>query len=165
MNFITFGNTSGVPETWNIELTQVTTGGNGLSGCAAPISTTVNSFCTPPGSAFNEENESCSGNGTVSGTSCQVVVSLVFDGIAYQGPGTTGPSYVVQGTFSTTFSGTNLETINTDIGNFSDVVTSDSGSLVLTAISTTPEPMTSVLVGAGLLALGLINRKRPGIKS
>lgn len=156
-DFIQF---SGKP--WTIELTTVDLGGDGSSGCVATtISTSSNQFCSPPTGPFNEENYACSGDGTVSGTACQVDISFAFTGIANDGSGNMS---TVTGTFSTTFSGTNFQSINTDIADGEDVVTSDSGSLVFRATATTPEPMSSALVGAGLLLIGLVNRKRLGVK-
>lgn len=144
-NFINFAPS----EPWSIELTMVDLGGETGSCAALPVQN--GQTCTPPGTPFNENNYACSGS------SCEVSVTFAFNGIANDGSGNMSN---VAGTFSTTFSGTNFQTINSDISGGYDVVTSDSGTLVFSATSSVPEPMSSALVGAGLLIIGLVNRKR-----
>jgi len=149
LGFITFSG-----ELWTIELTEVQTGSFGTTGCAGPAAS--GQTCTPPSTPFNETNTSCSTSSTGNAL-CSVGVQFDFMGIANDGSGNLS---TVQGTFETTFSATSLQAINTAIMGGADVVTSDSATISFSPISGVPEPMTSALVGAGLIALGLLKRKR-----
>jgi hypothetical protein len=147
--FITF---SGEP--WTIELTQIQAGSFGASGCASAAAS--GQVCSPPGTPFDELNTSCTTS--MSGNAlCSVGVNFNFTGIANDGSGNLSN---VQGTFGTTFSATSFQAINTAIGGGSDVVTSDSATISFLPITTTPEPMTSGLIGAGLIGLGFLKRRQ-----
>jgi hypothetical protein len=148
-NFITFGS-----DPWSISLTELRSGSDGQpAGCPVTGPPVDGQICTPVGSPFNEQN-SCTGS---TPGSCTVAISLSFLGVANDGSGHLSN---VIGTFSTTFSGTDFQAINFAISNGSDVVTSDSGTLNITAITGTPEPATSALIGGGLIGLGFLARKR-----
>jgi hypothetical protein len=149
-NFITF-----TGEPWTIELTQIQAGSFGLSGCGGTGSS--GQVCSPPGTPFNESNTSCTMS-MAGNALCSVGVNFNFVGIANDGSGNLSN---VQGTFGTTFSATSLQQVNLAIGGGSDVVTSDSATLSFSPIvtTTTPEPVTSALVGAGLIGIGLLRRK------
>ncbi len=149
-NFITFN-----LDPWSVTLTEVQPGSDpsDLGSCFGALSN--GQTCTPAGSPFNEQN-SCSGTAPLSPSNCTVDVNFFFTGTATNG---SQPSTVI-GKFSTTFSGTDYQIINTDISQGLDVVTSDTGTIYFTAGSaTTPEPVTAVLIGTGLIALGLLKRK------
>jgi hypothetical protein len=143
-NFVTFNH-----DPWNITLTEVIGGVDGAGACGAAA--TSGQICTPGGTPFNEQNEFCA-----SSTSCEVVISFQFDGTAFNGSSQSS----VSGIFSTTFSGTTFQAINEAIAGGADVVTSDSSTLIITPLTGVPEPMTSALIGTGLLGLGLLGRKR-----
>jgi len=136
-NFITFS----ARPTWSISLTEILPGTDGAAGCA-PGGT----FCTPPGSPFNLQNEA--GN--------QVLVGFAFMGIASDGLGNTSVAF---GTISTTFSSTTLQQILTDLNNGQSIVSSANATVGVTTI---PEPksISLLLLGAGLLLVSIIYRRR-----
>jgi len=145
--FVTFN----LNPTWSVTLTEVVAGSDPstMAACLGPLSN--GQTCTPAGTPFNEQNQ-CTGT---TASTCTVDINFQFIGTATNGSATSS----VIGKFSTTFSGTDYQIINTDIGQGLDVVTSDSGTLFFTPVSGVPEPMTSALVGAGLIVLGLLKRK------
>jgi len=155
-NFITFS--SPTASTWSIELTELLPGSFSTAGCAgAPGTGIAGQTCTPPlaNSPFNLTNEGPAGQPATG-----VDVSFAFTGLIMDGnPADTDP---VSGTFSTTFSGTDLQTLVTDIAAGETIVTSAQGNISIQASTvTTPEPSTMMLAGLGgaLLALGAIRRR------
>jgi len=151
-NFITFNS-----DAWSVILTQIQPGVDGTSQCAAALAA-GSQLCTPPGSAFNEQN-SCPA-GVTSASQCTVTISLSLAGTANDGSGHLSS---MVGVFQTTFSGTTFQTINADIAAGKDVVTSDSGTLNFTPTSAVPEPATFGLIGIALLALGFVKYKRVSV--
>jgi hypothetical protein len=148
--FITFNS-----DPWTVTLTEIQLGSDPAGTCIGD--TLANGqTCTPAGTPFNEQN-TCSGSAPYNPSNCTVDISFFFTGTATNG----SQSSSVIGKFATTFSGTDYQLIDTDISQGLDVVTSDTGTINFTAgIATTPEPVTAALVGAGLIALGLLKRKR-----
>jgi len=142
--FITFNNGS----FWTITLTNILAGVDGTGSCAAAPA--AGQFCSPPGGPFNEQNSGVCAAGAL--TNCTANISFSFLGTAFNGL----QSSAVAGIFSTTFSGTDYQNLNAAVLAGQDIVTSDSGTLNVTAI---PEPMTFSLVGLGLLGLGFVSRK------
>jgi len=140
-NFITFPQ----QPTWSIALTLLELGTDGTAGCAgAPGSGTPGQVCSIPNSPFDLQN-----------TSTGVTVSFAFLGSLTNGT-STNP---IQGNFSTTFSGTDLQTILSAINQGESIATGATGSLTIQ--SAAPEPSTILLAGLGgaLLALGAIRRR------
>jgi hypothetical protein len=135
-NFITFTAEPG----WNITLTEVLPGddSNACDGTSA--------YCTPAGSPFNLQNEA--GN--------QVLVGFSFLGTETDGMGDVS---AVSGTFSTTFSDTNYQTILADLHAGDAIVSSANATIGVTPI---PEPASiyQLLLGSGLLLGCLAYRRR-----
>jgi len=129
-SFITFSAEPG----WNITLTEVLPG-NDSTQCNGTVST-----CTPAGSPFDLQNEA--GN--------QVLVGFAFMGTATDGLGNMS---TVGGTFSTTFSNTNYQTILADLTAGESIVSSANATIGVTPITTTPEPASiyMLLLGSALL--------------
>lgn len=145
--FITFP----LDSTWSVTLTEVLPGSDTASATCQAQSLTPGQSCTPLGTPFNEQNQ-----GTcTSASNCSAVISFLFNGTATNGTNTSQ----VSGTFSTTFTGTDYQIIDSDIASNLDVVTSDSGTVNFT-FSSVPEPMTSGMIGIGLTLLGVLGRKR-----
>lgn len=137
-SFITFT----AEPTWNITLTELLPGNDGVAGCTDPNGI----HCSPAGSPFNLDNEA-GGN---------VLVGFAFVGTASDGKGDT--SYVT-GTFSTTFTNTDYQQILQDLTNGEAVVSSANATI---GVSTIPEPASFSLffLGSGLLAISAIYRRR-----
>lgn len=150
-NFVTFNNGS----VWNITLTEVQNGVDGATGCSASVA--AGTTCTPPGTPFNMENTGTCSAGNLA--NCNVTISFTFLGTANNGSATSS----VSGTFQTTFSGTDYQNILAAIGKGEDVVTSNSGTFFMTPVTGVPEPITSALIGVGLLGLGVMRRKRRSV--
>jgi len=148
-NFLTFN-----LDAWSVILTQIQPGVDGTSQCGSALAA-GSQICTPPGSAFNEQN-SCP-VGVTSASQCTVTISLSLAGTANDGSGHLSS---MVGIFQTTFSGTTFQAINADIANGLDVVTSDSGTFNFVPTSAVPEPATFGLIGAALFALGVVKSRR-----
>jgi hypothetical protein len=148
------------------ETVQLNAGGPAIFDLLNIIAPTGLSACT-----FATNSGACS-TGTFSflqQTSTQVVISLALNEIGYVGSSTTGfTSYL--GVFSTTLSGniagcTGANCADT-IGNIllweatAGHTVSSSWSATQSPVSSVPEPMTSSLMGVGLVGLGLISRRR-----
>jgi hypothetical protein len=117
------------------------------AACGAPPA--AGQTCTPPGSPFNLSN-------ILSGGSISTVISLGLSGTVRNT--TTTELSVFTGTLSTQIDHTSYQAILTTLGTpGGSVSTSYSGSFTATAI---PEPATSGLIGAALLGLGVLMRRR-----
>ena len=137
-NFITFA----AQPSWSITLTEVLPGVFSSASCgAAPA---AGQTCTPLNSPFNMTN--------VAGA--QVNVNFAFLGIANDGLGNLSS---ISGTFGTTFSSTNFQSILAAIQNGQAVVTTASGTLAAVA-TPIPEPGTSMLLGFALIGFALFTR-------
>ncbi|MCU1335658.1 MAG: hypothetical protein JWO19_1239 [Bryobacterales bacterium] len=130
------------------DLTFINPGIYSAAGCAATPAA-AGQTCTPPGSPFNLSNIS-------SGGQLSTVISLGLAGNVRNT--TTAEVSSFTGVLSTQIDNTSfqsiLATLSTPGGSIS---TSYSGSFVVTAI---PEPATSGLIGAALLGLGFLSRRR-----
>ncbi len=114
--------------------------------------------CTP------SANQQCVGpfqlnesNGNVS-----VTANVLGTLINTAGGGTSTFDLVLSGQYAGTTIAAVEAGAESSAGVFSD---SWSGTLIASPVSTTPEPMSFALVGAGLLMIGLVNRKKSGLKS
>jgi hypothetical protein len=138
--FITFSAEPG----WAITLTEVEPGVDGTAGCT--LAPAPGQICSPAGSPFNLQNEAAG----------QVSVSFSFLGTATDGSGT-GTS-AVAGTFFTTFSDTNYQTILADLADGDAVVSNAEATIGVTPV---PEPssLTMLLLGTGLLATSVVFRR------
>jgi hypothetical protein len=147
-DFITFNK-----DPWSVTLTEVLPGSDPVSTTGCQVGLSSGQSCTPANTPFNEQNlGTCT-----TASNCSTVISFLFDGTATSGTSTSQ----VQGTFSTTFTGTDFQAIDAAIAGGKDVVTSDSSTVTFTFTPTTvPEPMSSALVGIGLIGLGVLGRKR-----
>ena len=136
---------------WVITLTDLVGGVDGVTHCGDALS--PGQTCSPGGSPFNEQNV-----GTcTTASNCNVQINITFQGTANDGAGHLSN---VIGILSTTFSGTDFQVINSDIGSGQDVVTSDSGTLFITpsiGVTPAPEPGTSslLLIGIGFVLVML----------
>lgn len=137
--------------TWSVTLTQVSPGVDPVSASCQTDALVSGQTCTPFGTPFNEQNLGA----CTSSVNCSAVISFGFTGTATNGSQTSE----ALGTFSTTFSQTDYQAIDFAISQGDDVVTSDSGTVNFT-FSTVPEPMSSALLGSGLIALGFLGRRR-----
>lgn len=148
-NFITFPSDPG----WTVTLTEVLPGSDPVSATCQSEALSSGQTCTPATTPFNEQNiGTCT-----SSVNCSATISFGFIGTATNGSQTSE----VLGSFSNTFSQTDYQAIDLAIANGDDVVTSDAGSVNFTFTpSTVPEPMSSALLGTGLIALGVLGRKR-----
>ncbi len=147
-NFITFPS----DPTWSVTLTEVLAGSDPVSATCQADALSSGQTCTPAGTPFNEQNV-----GTcTSSVNCSAIISFSFIGTATNGSQTSQ----VLGSFSNTFSQTDFQAIDLAIADGDDVVTSDSGTVNFTITPTVPEPMSSALLGTGLIALGVLGRKR-----
>jgi hypothetical protein len=134
-NFLTFSFEPG----WTATLTEILPGVDTAAVCgAAPVQ---GQSCTPPGSPFNLTNEA--GN--------QVLVGFSFLGTATDG---LGDNSLLSGTFSTTLSGTNYQAVLTALEGGQAVVSAGNASIDFTAVSTTPEPGSIIMVSLGGLLIG-----------
>jgi flagellin-like hook-associated protein FlgL len=135
-NFITFTAEPG----WNITLTEILPGADS-SACDGSTA-----YCTPAGSPFNLQNEAGG----------QVLVGFAFMGTETDGAGDVS---AVAGTFSTTFSNTNYQTILADLKASDAIVSSANATIGVTPI---PEPATiyQLLLGCGVLMGSIAYRRR-----
>jgi hypothetical protein len=133
---------------WTITLTELEAGTGTNANCAGGTG-----ICTPTGSPFNLTN----------GAGNTVGAQLFFLGTFIDT--TDGNSGNVTGTFSTTFSGTTVQSLLAALGAGQSVVSSASGTLAITSVSASsvPEPGTAgtmLLAGGGLLLLSRLRRQR-----
>jgi hypothetical protein len=141
---------------WTITLTELLPGSDTAAGCAgAPGSGVAGQQCTPPlagGSPFNISNNGPNPGGPVEG----VGVQFTFLGTINEGANGTAP---IKGTLTTTFSGTDLQTILADIL-AGDTLVSQAGGTV-SIQSGVPEPSTFAFFVIGGLLIGATRiRKR-----
>jgi len=110
--------------------------------------------CTPfPSSPFNLTNL-----GTPGGSVTGVLIGFSVSGDAINL--TTLEETDMTGAFSTQINGTTLQAILATIGGGGTVSNSYSANFTTTAPPTVPEPATVSLLGAGLVGLGLLQRRR-----
>ncbi|HEY1216725.1 MAG TPA: PEP-CTERM sorting domain-containing protein [Bryobacteraceae bacterium] len=141
-SFATFTTPTG---TVHFDLQNIFAGAGSAGACG---SNTVGNVCTPTGSPFT----------LIQAAPGQVTISLALSGIAYTGTAASGSSpapfsFSTQNTMPGTITGI-LAAVNTD-GGFTN-----SYSATLTATSPIPEPASVLLMGAGLLAAGLVSRRK-----
>lgn len=141
-SFATFTTPTG---TVHFDLQNIFAGAGTAGACG---SNTVGNVCTPTGSPFT----------LIQSAPGQVTISLALSGIAYTGTAASGSSaapfsFSTQNTNPGTITGI-LAAVNTD-GGFTN-----SYSATLTATSPIPEPASVLLMGAGLLAAGLVSRRK-----
>jgi hypothetical protein len=133
------------------DLENISVGSFTAAACGA--SPLPGQTCTPfPSSPFNLTNL---GSGTT--------VTGVLIGFSVQGDAvnlTTLEETDMTGAFSTQINGTNLQAILATIGAGGIVTNSYSANFTTTPQPTVPEPSTVSLLGAGLIGLGLLQRRR-----
>lgn len=155
-NFVTFT----TQPTWSVTLTQVQAGDFTSTACSETPGTGVaGETCTPlvpGGSQFDLTN-----NGTPGQKPTGVTISFTFLG-TIQDSATPGSQKPIQGTFSTNFSGTDLQTIIADIAAGDAIVSGANATLVVNAANPVPEPATAsfLVIGGGLLALARFRSMR-----
>jgi len=149
--FMTFNN-AGI--TTQLMLNFIDPGIYSAAACAAaPVS---GQQCTLPGSLFNLANTPPPSPGTPCGAGCQATATWVFEGV------TAGnPSFQSEwtGNFTSQFPfGSNYQSIFAQLQSQGFVSNTFSATITLTAV---PEPGTIVvMIGAGLVGLSLLLRRR-----
>ena len=132
----------------SLTLTEILPGTFSSAACGSAVA--AGQTCTPTGSAFNLQN-----NTTTTSTASFVIIGNAVDG----NPADTSP---FQAIFSAQF-GVPYQSLlaalsaNGGTGNYSS---SYSVTITTTPSSTTPEPNTLALLGAGLLGLGFLGRRK-----
>jgi len=127
------------------DLTFISAGTDGTAGCS---SSAVGALCTPFAfSPFNLQN-----------TSLGVSVAFSVQGNARNV--STGELSTFTGNFTTQITGQTIPQILATINAGGSIVNSYSANFVVTPPSTIPEPGTISLLGAGLIGLGLLQRRR-----
>jgi len=137
-NFIT----SDFQPTWNFVLTRILAGGSADSTCDDTPGTT----CTPLGTPFTITNINAD----------EAIVGISFRGYVTDGSG--DPASPFTASFTTTVGNTGGEIIALILSQ-GFYQTSSAGRFTVTA-GEIPEPGTYALMGSGLLALGMVARRR-----
>jgi len=115
--------------------------------------------CTPPGSFVNfQNNPPPSPAGTPCGTGCQATATFAFQGVTSGNP---NPQEIWTGNFTAQFPlGTSYQSVLNTLQTQGYVFNTFSGTIILSPSPTVPEPESVGMIGAGLVGLGIVMRRR-----
>jgi hypothetical protein len=137
------------------DLTFINPGSDTTAGCSK-VTPLAGDTCTPFAfSPFNLQNIGpVPGGTTITGTSVAFSVAGNARNVS------TGELSTFTGSFTTQITGQNIEQILATINAGGSITNSYSANFIVTPPSTVPEPGTISLLGAGLIGLGLLQRRR-----